>query len=99
MSEFRETRCLLVLLCFLLSGFAARLDPTAWPRELGFVFGTSDLAVAAVLAACSAQGHVADLMRPPPSPRSTAREAMAFAQHRPEDDTLPVRRPLARRAR
>jgi spermidine synthase len=35
----------------LLSGFAALLYQTAWTRELSFVFGTSELAVAAVLAA------------------------------------------------
>ena len=37
--------------CFFLSGFAALLYQTAWTRELSFVFGTSELAVAAVLAA------------------------------------------------
>ena len=37
--------------CFALSGFAALLYQTAWARELSFVFGTSELAVAAVLAA------------------------------------------------
>ena len=41
----------LLLLCFFLSGFAALLYQTAWTRELAFVFGTSELAVAAVLAA------------------------------------------------
>lgn len=41
----------LLLLCFFLSGFSALLYETAWTRELAFVFGTSDLAVAAVLAA------------------------------------------------
>jgi spermidine synthase len=50
-SESRETRFVLVLLCFFLSGFAALLYQTAWTREFAFVFGTSDLAVAAVLAA------------------------------------------------
>jgi len=40
-----------VLACFFLSGFAALLYQTAWTRELSFVFGTSELAVAAVLAA------------------------------------------------
>ena len=37
--------------CFFLSGFAALLYQTAWTREFGAVFGTSDLAVATVLAA------------------------------------------------
>jgi spermidine synthase len=41
----------LVLLCFFLSGFAALLYETAWTREFATVFGTSELAVAAVLAA------------------------------------------------
>jgi len=43
----------LVLLqfCFFLSGFAALLYQTAWIRELGFLFGTSELAVAIVLSA------------------------------------------------
>ncbi len=40
-----------VLVCFFLSGFAALLYETAWTREFAFVFGTSDLAVATVLAA------------------------------------------------
>ena len=39
-----------VLLCFFLSGFAALLYQTAWTREFSFVFGTSELAVATVLA-------------------------------------------------
>jgi len=41
----------LVLLCFLLSGFAALLYQTAWTREFAFVFGSSELAVSVVLAA------------------------------------------------
>lgn len=40
-----------MLLCFFLSGFAALLYQTAWIREFSFVFGTSSIAVAAVLAA------------------------------------------------
>jgi hypothetical protein len=39
----------LLLVCFFLSGFSALLYETAWTRE--FVFGTSELAVVAVLAA------------------------------------------------
>ncbi len=46
-----DLRFALLLACFFLSGFAALLYQTAWTRELSFVFGTSDLAVAAVLAA------------------------------------------------
>jgi spermidine synthase len=40
-----------VLFCFLLSGFAALLFQTAWTRQFAFVFGTSELAIATVLAA------------------------------------------------
>lgn len=40
-----------VLTCFLLSGFAALLFQTAWTRQFAFVFGTSELAIATVLAA------------------------------------------------
>jgi spermidine synthase len=46
-----DLRYLLVLLCFLVSGFAGLLYQTAWSREFSFVFGTSNLAVATVLAA------------------------------------------------
>ena len=46
-----DARFALLLACFFLSGFAALLYQTAWARELSFVFGTSELAVAAVLAA------------------------------------------------
>ncbi len=42
---------LLVALCFALSGYAALIYETAWTREFAFVFGTSELAVATVLAA------------------------------------------------
>src|SRR5258705_3553113 len=41
----------LLLACFFLSGFSALLYETAWTREFAFVFGTSELAVVAVLAA------------------------------------------------
>jgi len=41
----------LLLLCFFASGGAALLYQTAWAREFATVFGTSELAVAAVLAA------------------------------------------------
>ena len=37
--------------CFFLSGLAALIYETAWTREFAFVFGTSELAVATVLAA------------------------------------------------
>ena len=40
-----------VIACFILSGFAALLYQTAWMRQFSLVFGTSELAVAAVLAA------------------------------------------------
>jgi spermidine synthase len=41
----------LLLLCFFLSGTAALVYETAWAREFALVFGTSELAVAMVLAA------------------------------------------------
>lgn len=41
----------LVLLCFFLSGFAGLVFETLWTREFSLVFGTSELAVATVLAA------------------------------------------------
>jgi len=44
-------RFLALLGCFFLSGFAALLYQTAWTRQFGAVFGTSELAVATVLAA------------------------------------------------
>jgi spermidine synthase len=37
--------------CFTLSGFAALVYQTAWTREFAFVFGTTELAIAVVLAA------------------------------------------------
>lgn len=42
---------LLICLCFFLSGVAALIYQTAWTRQFALVFGTSELAVAAVLAA------------------------------------------------
>jgi spermidine synthase len=44
-------RYALLLACFFLSGFAALIYQTAWTRQFAFVFGTSELAVATVLAA------------------------------------------------
>jgi spermidine synthase len=41
---------LAVASCFFLSGFAALVYQTAWTREFGLVFGTSELAIATVLA-------------------------------------------------
>lgn len=48
-----ESRLMLagVIVCFVLSGFAALLYQTAWLRQFSLVFGTSELAVATVLAA------------------------------------------------
>jgi spermidine synthase len=46
-----EARFALVLLCFLLSGFSALIYQTAWTRQFALIFGTSELAVATVLAA------------------------------------------------
>jgi len=39
-----------IIVCFFLSGFAALLYEIAWLRQFSFVFGTSELAVAIVLA-------------------------------------------------
>ncbi|RIK94615.1 MAG: hypothetical protein DCC71_23440, partial [Proteobacteria bacterium] len=47
----RPAGWLALLACFFASGFAALLYQTAWTREFGAVFGTSELAVATVLAA------------------------------------------------
>jgi spermidine synthase len=41
----------LVLLCFVLSGFAGLIYETVWMRQFAVVFGTSELAVVTVLAA------------------------------------------------
>jgi spermidine synthase len=49
--EEMDLRFVLLLVCFFLSGFAALLYQTAWTREFAFLFGTSELAVVAVLAA------------------------------------------------
>ncbi len=46
-----DLRQLLLLACFFLSGLAALVYETAWTRQFAFVFGTSELAVATVLAA------------------------------------------------
>jgi len=46
-----KTQFIAVLACFVLSGFAALLYQTAWLRQFSIVFGTSELAVAMVLAA------------------------------------------------
>jgi spermidine synthase len=40
-----------VVACFMLSGFAALLYQMAWMRQFSLVFGTSELAIAAVLSA------------------------------------------------
>ena len=47
----RDRSFIIVAACFFLSGFAALIYETAWTREFSFVFGTSELAVATVLAA------------------------------------------------
>ena len=47
----RDSAFGLLLLCFFLSGLAGLVYETAWTREFAFVFGTSELAVATVLAA------------------------------------------------
>ncbi len=62
-----------VVACFFLSGFAALLYQTAWLRQFSLVFGTSELAVATVLAAymgglaagAAVAGRYADRVRQP----------------------------------
>ncbi len=71
----RNTRLpfLLVSLCFFLSGIAGLSYQTAWTRQFGLVFGTSELALATVLAAYMAglalgaacAGHWMDRVRRP----------------------------------
>ena len=56
-----------VIACFILSGFAALLYQTAWMRQFSLVFGTSELAVAAVLAC---------LLYTSPSPRDRQKSRM-----------------------
>ncbi len=47
----RDSRFLLLLACFSLSGLAALIYETAWTQQFALVFGASELAVATVLAA------------------------------------------------
>lgn len=47
----RDRSFSLLLLCFFGSGLAALVYETSWTREFAFVFGTSELAIATVLAA------------------------------------------------
>ena len=53
----RNVPFLLLLVCFFLSGLAGLIYQTAWTREFAFVFGTSNLAVATVLAAYFSRLH------------------------------------------
>ena len=46
-----EVSFLLVVTCFFLSGIAGLVYQTAWTQQFGLVFGTSELALATVLAA------------------------------------------------
>ena len=46
-----QLRYVLICACFTLSGLAALIYQTAWTRQFALVFGTSELAVATVLAA------------------------------------------------
>ena len=43
---FRQSSFPLVLICFVLSGFAALVYETVWLRQFSIVFGTSEYAVA-----------------------------------------------------
>ncbi len=47
----RDLRFVLLLGCFFVSGLAALIYETTWTRQFSFVFGTTELAVATVLAA------------------------------------------------
>lgn len=49
--DIAASELLLLVLCFVLSGAAALVYQTAWTRQFALVFGTSELAVATVLAA------------------------------------------------
>ena len=49
--DTNATALLSVVVCFMLSGFAALLYQTVWLRQFSIAFGTSELAVATVLAA------------------------------------------------
>ncbi len=68
-----DPRFALLLLCFFLSGLAALIYQTAWTRQFAFVFGTSELAIATVLAAymgglatgAAAMGRLAGRIRRP----------------------------------
>ena len=46
-----EPRFLLLLACFFLSGLAGLSYETSWTQQFALVFGTSELALATVLAA------------------------------------------------
>ncbi len=46
-----DVRLVLLLACFFLSGFAGLIYETAWTQQFSLVFGSSELALAAVLAA------------------------------------------------
>lgn len=50
-SAVQRATLIAVVACFTLSGFAALLYQTAWLRQFSIAFGTSELAVATVLAA------------------------------------------------
>ena len=63
--------------CFALSGFAALVYQTAWTREFAFVFGTSELAIAVVLAAYMAGLAVGSLAGGRLAPRVT-RPVLAY---------------------
>jgi predicted MFS family arabinose efflux permease len=63
--------------CFALSGFAALVYQSAWTREFAFVFGTSELAIAVVLAAYMAGLAVGSLAGGRLAPR-VARPALAY---------------------
>ena len=69
----KDFRFPLLLVCFFVSGFAALIYQTAWTTQFSYVFGTSELAVATVLAGymggLALGAAVATFRRPTPRQR------------------------------
>jgi spermidine synthase len=74
----RDLRFPLVLACFFGSGFAALVYETAWTRQFAFVFGSSELAVATVLAGYMAGLALGSLLAARLAPR-IRRPVLAYA--------------------
>src|SRR5262245_51193507 len=73
-----DRRFPLLLACFFGSGFAALVYETAWTRQFAFVFGTSELAVATVLAGYMAGLALGSLLAARLAPR-LRRPVLAYA--------------------